>query len=63
MLGLETTVLEETGEFLVVFRDLHLLELKIKNFSGLGVPVVAQQKRLQLGTVRLCVQSLALLSG
>ena len=63
MCGLETTVLKETGEFLVVFRDLHLLELKIKNFSGLGVLVVAQQKRIQLGTVKLCVQSLALLSG
>ena len=28
-----------------------------------GVPVVAQQKRIQLGTLRLWVRSLALLSG
>ena len=35
---------------------------KKKNF-GSGVPVVAQQKRIQLGTMRLQVQSLASLSG
>ena len=29
----------------------------------LGVPVVAQQKQIQLGTMRLQVRSLALLSG
>ena len=31
--------------------------------KSLGVPVVAQRKRIQLGTMRLHVQSLALLSG
>ena len=31
--------------------------------SNLGVPVVAQQKRIQLGTMRLQVRSLASLSG
>ena len=32
-------------------------------FPVCGVPVVAQWKRIQLGTMRLRVQSLALLSG
>ena len=36
--------------------------LNLKNFSG-GVPVVAQQKRIQLESMRMWVQSLASLSG
>ena len=37
-------------------------EIKLKKPEG-GVPVVAQRKRIQLGTTRLQVESLALLSG
>ena len=33
------------------------------NYLYLGVPIVAQQKQIQLGTTRLWVQSLASLSG
>ena len=33
----------------------------LKRFPG--VPIVAQQKRIQLGTMKLRIQSLALLSG
>ena len=29
----------------------------------LGVPIIAQQKQIRLVTMRLCIQSLALLSG
>ena len=32
-------------------------------FKGIGVPIVAQQKRIRLGTMRLRVRSLASLSG
>ena len=28
-----------------------------------GVPIMAQRKQIRLGTMRLCVQSLGLLSG
>ena len=35
---------------------------KFKNITG-GVPIMAQWKRIQLETIRLLVQSLALLSG
>ena len=33
------------------------------NLSDFGVPIVAQQKQIQRGTMRLWVRSLALLSG
>ena len=36
---------------------------KIQEYENTGVPVMAQQKRIQLGTMRLRIQSLALLSG
>ena len=36
--------------------------LEIKN-EALGVPVVAQQKRIRLGTMKLRVRSMASLSG
>ena len=38
----------------------NILNKKTKNRSS---PIVAQWKRIQLGTIRLQVQSLALLSG
>ena len=37
--------------------------LPIKKTPELGVPVMAQQKQIQLGTMKLWVRSLALLSG
>ena len=39
----------------LIFRDFKILRI--------GVPVVAQWKRIRLGTMRLRVRSLALLSG
>ena len=35
----------------------------LKNIYQFGVPVVAQRKRISLGTIRLWVRSLASLSG
>ena len=39
------------------------VKIIIKKKKPLGVPVMAQWKRIRLGTMRLQVQSLALLSG
>ena len=39
------------------------LRMLFLRLCGNGVPVVAQRKRIQLGTMRLQVRSLALLSG
>ena len=35
----------------------------LKEYMHIGVPIVVQWKRIQLGTMRLQVQSLASLSG
>ena len=35
----------------------------LNNKRDLGVPIMVQQKQIQLGTMKLRVQSLALLSG
>ena len=45
-----------------VIKEEHKYKLGLK-MAHIGVPVMAQQKQIQLGTMKLQVQSLALLSG
>ena len=51
---------QSTGEALIMTRNKATRETSIKI---LGVPVVAQRKQIQLGTMRLQVQSLDSFSG
>ena len=44
-------------------RNFHMPQVWPKEFYTFGVPVMAWWKQIQLGTMRLQVQSLALLSG